>query len=187
MSRHRPRIEDLVHQYGHRLYRYAYRLTHQSADAEDLVQETYLLAQRKLHQLRDPDRAMTWLFRILRNRWIRQCDRAASKNEQLAESLDQTVSGPEVDLDVSLDAQTVMTQLNALPDEFRDPLLLFYFEQFRYREIAEILDCPVGTVMSRLSRGKALLRQQLTNETDDELSEDASDTQARDQVKASSG
>lgn len=142
------------------LYRFAFRLTGSAADAEDLVQETFLIAQQKLHQLREPERARAWLFQILRRcryQWYAQAMPVANVPvDEMADDLATPIGSID-----DLDRDHVVAVLSELPDEYREPLLLFYFEGFLYREIAEILGCPLGTVMSRLARGKALLRDRL--------------------------
>lgn len=154
--------EELVRLYVEPLYRFAYRLTGCAVDAEDLVQETFLIAHEKAHQLRDAERALSWLLTILRHCWAKQC-----KQPRLVE----TVSLEELPDDRSsawleeLDKERLFQLVDELPDEYREPLLLFYMHQLRYREIAEIVNCPIGTVMSRLARAKAYLRSRLVPES----------------------
>jgi RNA polymerase sigma-70 factor (ECF subfamily) len=153
-------VQRLVEEHYAALYRYAYRLSGSSADAEDLTQETFCKAQLNFRQLRDHARAKPWLFSILRNaylHWVR-ADRQQScvplegvgdLPEPLPESL------PDID------PEQLQQALNELPEVFRTPIILYYFEDFGYREIAEQMDLPLGTVMSRLARAKAYLRSRL--------------------------
>jgi len=153
-------VQRLVDEHYAALYRYAYRLAGSQSDAEDLTQEAFCQAQLKLGQLRDRTRAKAWLFSILRNAYLHRV--RASKNqpttslelvgdvpERLPESL------PEVDPD------QLQKVLNELPEVFRTPIILYYFEEFSYRDIAEQMDLPIGTVMSRLARAKSHLRARL--------------------------
>jgi RNA polymerase sigma-70 factor (ECF subfamily) len=153
-------IEELVATHYALLYRYAYRLSGSSQEAEDLTQEAFFLAQNKLGQLRDWQRAKAWLFSILRNAYLHKV-RAGKKEkcvslEGIAEVPDRL---PEPLLEV--DPAQLQQMLNELPETFRTPLILYYFEDFSYRDIAEQMNVPLGTVMSRLARAKAYLRQRL--------------------------
>jgi RNA polymerase sigma-70 factor (ECF subfamily) len=156
----RRQVQQLVDDYYASLYRYAYRLTGSNADAEDLTQDTFCQAQMKLHQLRDASRTRAWLFRILRNAYLHRL--RAQKHEQTLPldwvgEVPERSSGPLPDVD----PEQLQRALDELPEDFRTPLILFYFEEFSYRDIAEQMDLPLGTVMSRLARAKAHLRARL--------------------------
>jgi len=152
-------VERLVEEHYVALYRYAYRLTGSEADAEDLAQETFCKAQMNLSQLRATDRAKNWLFTILRNAYLH---RTRSEKQQpvpldlvgdVPDNLPETL--PDVDPD------QLQQALGDLPEVYRTPILLYYFEEFSYRDIAEQMDLPIGTVMSRLARAKVWLRSRL--------------------------
>ncbi|MGQ0635164.1 MAG: RNA polymerase sigma factor [Planctomycetaceae bacterium] len=152
------KLADLVGRHYALLYRYAYRLTGSEPDAEDLTQQTFLAAQARWEQLRDESRAKPWLFAILRNAYLK------GLREPLwlsAADLDEIAGAAPDALEGEIDNEQLQNLLNDLPEEFRSPLVLFYFEEFSYREIAEHMQVPVGTVMSRLSRAKAWLRDRL--------------------------
>lgn len=154
-------VAQLVAEHHVVLYRYAYRLTGSVADAEDLVQQTFLLAQAKLGQLRDAESARAWLFAILRN-----CFRQSIRQRPPVPTaqLDERVEAPAVgtwDEGVEIDQERLQAALDRLPEEFRVVLLMYYFEQISYRDIADRLELPIGTVMSRLSRAKEHLRGKL--------------------------
>ena len=153
-------IEALVESHYTALYRYAFRLSGTSQAAEDLTQETFCQAQTKLHQLRDWERAKSWLFTILRNAYLHRL--RSSKLEKLV-ALDAIAEVPERTTEISteVDAAQLQRALNELPEMFRTPIILYYFEEFNYREIAEQMNVPLGTVMSRLARAKTYLRQLL--------------------------
>lgn len=149
---------DLVERHYALLYRYAYRLTGSEADAEDLTQQTFLIAQSKLDQLREADRAKSWLCTILRNVYLKELRGPSCVP---AGSLESIVEPEWRGAEPEFDQEQLQNVLNDLPEEYRTPLILFYFQEFSYKEIAEQMGVPAGTVMSRLSRGKAYLRQRL--------------------------
>jgi RNA polymerase sigma-70 factor, ECF subfamily len=153
-------VQRLVEEHYAALYRYAYRLSGCAADAEDLTQEAFCQAQLKLGQLRDRDRAKAWLFSILRNAYLHRV--RASKNQPTL-SLDLVGDVPErlPETLPEVDSEQLQKVLNELPEVFRTPIILYYFEEFSYRDIAEQMELPIGTVMSRLARAKAHLRARL--------------------------
>jgi RNA polymerase sigma-70 factor (ECF subfamily) len=158
------------------LYRTALRMTRSPADAEDLVQETYLRAFRSLHQFSEGTNLRAWLFRILTNTYIN--DYRKRQRRPTNTSLDDIEEfylydhlvdsgvqpGEERPEDIVLERLTtdnVSTAIDALPEEFRQVVVLADVEGFAYREIADIVGIPVGTVMSRLFRARRRLRVQL--------------------------
>ena len=153
-------IGKLVEEHYASLYRYAFRLSASAADAEDLTQEAFCKAQAQLATLRDPDRAKPWLFSILRNAYLH---RARTDRARKQVSLDAVGDVPcAVPADVpEVDPERLQQALNELPEGFRTPVILFYFEDMSYRDIAEQMDLPIGTVMSRLARAKTHLRDRL--------------------------
>lgn len=153
-------IQRLVEDFYVPLYRYAFRLSGSSADAEDLTQETFCKAQLHFGQLRDPSRAKPWLFSIMRNAYLH---RARAERQQPCLSLENIgdVAEPLPAQMPDIDPERLQQALNELPETFRTPIILYYFEDFAYRDIAEQMDLPLGTVMSRLARAKAFLRTRL--------------------------
>ena len=153
-------VQRLVDDYYESLYRYAYRLSGRAADAEDLTQEAFCKAQLNLSQLRDATRAKPWLFRILRNVYLHRI--RAERNHPCV-SLDDLsdVPGRLPDPLPPVDPEQLQSALDELPELFRTPIILYYFDDFSYRDIAEQMDLPLGTVMSRLARAKAYLRSRL--------------------------
>jgi len=154
------RVQQLVEEHYPNLYRYAYRLTGSAADAEDLTQDTFCKAQTQLTQLRQADRVKPWLYSILRNAYLH---RVRSRQQQRCVSLDQVGDLPEAPADPlpEVEPERLQQALNELDEVFRTPVILYYFEDFSYRDIAEQMDLPIGTVMSRLARAKAYLRSRL--------------------------
>src|SRR3954452_1312891 len=154
------KLQRLVDENYGALYRYAYRLSRSAADAEDLTQEAFCKAQSSFGQLRDPDRAKPWLFSILRNAYLHRLRADAHHKKASLDALGD-LPGPDLDPPPEVDPEQLQAALNELPEAFRTPVILFYFEDFSYRDIAEQMDLPIGTVMSRLARAKAHLRTRL--------------------------
>jgi RNA polymerase sigma-70 factor, ECF subfamily len=170
------RFEALVLPHVTYLYRLAVRLTGRPSDAEDLVQETCVRALRAVEGLRQPDRARGWLSQILSRLII---DRARGEPPEVVvgdlEALDHFSLYDLVqdedpfpyserlheDFLEQFATEEVREALLRLPEAFRVPLVLLYTDDLSYAELAEILGCPVGTVMSRLHRGRKLLERQL--------------------------
>ncbi len=151
-------ISRLVEEHYELIYRFAYRLSGSQADAEDLTQQAFLTAQQKLEQLRDAGKARSWLLTIVRNSYLRSRRRQEVVTElPFEERIDEQASS----LDTAIDEEALQRAVQQLPEDYRLPLILFYFNEMSYQEIAQHLDIPVGTVMSRLSRGKGYLRRQL--------------------------
>jgi RNA polymerase sigma-70 factor (ECF subfamily) len=135
-------------------------LTGAVQDAEDLTQQVFLLAQQRLDQLREVDRARGWLFTILRNCFLKTVERTQPvPATNLGLNLESLPAAKESGH--ALDAAELRAAMDELPAEFRVVLAMFYFEECSYREISEKLDLPMGTVMSRLARAKGHLRSKL--------------------------
>ncbi len=153
-------IAELVAEHHAAVYRYAYRLTGAEADAEDLSQQTFLVAQERLGQLRRVEAARGWLFAIVRRLFLRHCRQrrpipAAALDMDLPDVSDGSPPG------TALDEEALQDALNRLSPPLRLAVTMFYFEGATYREIAETLELPMGTVMSRLARAKRALRATL--------------------------
>lgn len=155
-------FQELVEVFYMPLYRFALSLSREPSDAADLTQQTFLLWASKGHQLREQSKVKSWLFTTLYREFLR----GERKLHQQLESTSQTQLSDVQTVSVTanqLDGDTVVRALLELEEIYRGPLSLFYLQEHSYREIAEILDLPVGTVMSRISRGKAQLRKQLAD------------------------
>ena len=161
-------------QYAPQLYNAALRMTRNRADAEDLVQETYLRAYRSYATFEAGTNLRAWLFRILTNTFI-NAYRAKQRRPQETDLGDMedlylyrrigqvnpaSVSAEDQLLDLFTDDE-VKAALEELPEAFRLPVLLADVEEFSYKEIAEMLDIPIGTVMSRLHRGRKAMHKRL--------------------------
>jgi RNA polymerase sigma-70 factor (ECF subfamily) len=159
------------------LYGFAISLTRNSADAEDLVQETCLRAIRGIAHNGIKSDPKVWLFTILRNVWINEWRRRANGPEfvllgkpradggPLQDWLPDERERPEDHFDRNVASGKIRMAISGLPEVFREVVLLRYFEGFSYRQIATILGCPAGTVMSRLNRARAELRAALDEKT----------------------
>jgi RNA polymerase sigma-70 factor (ECF subfamily) len=161
------------------LYRNAMRLTGNANDAEDLLQDTYLRAYRFFYQYQPGTNAKAWLFRIMNTVFLNEYRRKARQGETVSydgledfylyNRLVEDFSGndrPETDnpeklVLEKLDIETIERAIAALPVEFRDTVALATLEEMSYQEIADALSIPVGTVRSRLSRGRKLLQKAL--------------------------
>jgi RNA polymerase sigma-70 factor, ECF subfamily len=160
-------LRQLIDAHYEALYRYAYRLSGSAADAEDLTQEAFGKAFARLPQLRDPDRVKAWLFRILRNLYLHKVrDQKRHKVVPLDAVGDLPSRGDDSPPAFDIDPARLQLALNELDEAFRTPIILFYFEEFSYRDIAEQMELPIGTVMSRLARAKAYLRSRLAPNDD---------------------
>lgn len=153
--------ENAVQAHYESLYRFAVSLTNSESAASDLTQATFERLLRKSADVRDPAKLKSWLFTTLYRLFIEQ--KRSEKRHPHVDLDDAPVPHVESTAGEALDASTVMAALQQLEEPFRTPLALFYLDQHSYREIGEILGLPIGTVMSRLSRGKALLRALLTD------------------------
>ena len=147
------------------LYRFALSLTRREADACDLVQQTFYIWATKGEALREMSKAKSWLFTTLYREFLRgrRRDSRATSIEDLPPG-EQDIAAEDVDRVSRLDATIVVAALQSVDEVFRAPLTLFYLEDLSYLEIAGALEVPIGTVMSRLSRGKAQLRVALEHE-----------------------
>jgi RNA polymerase sigma-70 factor, ECF subfamily len=160
---HPPSVRELVDAHYASLYRYAYRLSGSAAEAEDLTQETFGKAITHLHELRQPDRVKGWLYRVLRNAYLHRV-RDDRRNRRVPMEAVGEVAAREGPSEPLVESAKLQAALNELDEPFRTPLILFYFDEMSYRDIAEQLELPIGTVMSRLARGKAYLKVKLHTE-----------------------
>ena len=148
------------------LYSYAVVLSRNRAEAEDLLQETCLRALRAMERLRPDSNIKSWLFTILRNIWLNQLRQSRTAGEAVELDLDENGANQAVDTTKdpyaayasSIEREQIRSAIQQLPLEFREVILLREYEELSYEEIATLLSCPVGTVMSRLARARSKLR-----------------------------
>jgi RNA polymerase sigma factor (sigma-70 family) len=155
------------------MYNFAFRLTNDEDDANDLVQDTYLKAFRFINSFSQGTNAKAWLFRILKNSFIndfrKKSKEPAKVDYQDVETTYNSEEDAETNQTVDLRAETVQdligdeiaNALNSLPVDFRTVIILCDVEGFTYEEMAKILDIPIGTVRSRLHRARMLLKEKL--------------------------
>jgi RNA polymerase sigma-70 factor (ECF subfamily) len=158
------------------VFRFALRLSGSKDLAEDLVQETFLRAYRSWDQYVPGTRCKSWLFTICRNVFLRQVERGKRHDEIVAENVEQGSApfdvvnpvwvasvdvDPEGDFFGSIVDEEVLRRVRELPEEYRTAVVLSDLEGFSYQEIAEMTDVPVGTVKSRLFRGRRILQKAL--------------------------
>ena len=152
-------FEEVVNAHYESLYRFALSLAHHEAEARDMTQEAFAQLARKAHQIQERTKIKSWLFTTLYRAFV-DSRRWKTRHPHVE------VDASEGELPVTLpdaadriDAAVALQALQQVPDVYRAPLTLFYLQQHSYLEIAEILGVPPGTVMSRISRGRAVLRQ----------------------------
>ncbi len=157
-------FEELVDTYYKPLYRFAYSLAKNPDGAADLVQQTFCIFAQKGHQLKDRSKAKTWLFTTLFREHLALARRSQKYSDSDIDEMEYQLPAHEEDSGRTLDGKHAITLLGKLDENFRAPLTLFYLQQHSYKEIAAILDVPIGTVMSRISRGKTQLRNKMLAE-----------------------
>lgn len=159
---HNLDFQDLVDRFYEALYRFAWSLARNDADACDLTQQTFALWARKGHQLRDSSKVRSWLFTTLYREFVATWRHQAQFPHQELDGQHEEIAPVESRVVEEMDGHTVLQTLSQLEIVYRAPLTLFYLEQHSYKEIAEILEIPMGTVMSRIARGKQQLRALLS-------------------------
>lgn len=159
----RSELETQLRAHWPRLRRFAFSLSRDAADADDLVQDAAMRMLASASHWEPGTRFDSWMFRVARNLWI---DTVRSRGRRQARhapaELGETIGiDPRPGIEASLDLATAMAAMQRLPEEQREIVSLVLIEGFGYREAAEILDLPIGTVSSRLARGRTALLQML--------------------------
>ena len=156
-------FERLVDQFYQPLYRFAYSLSKSEATASDLTQQTFFIWAKKGHQLRDKSKAKSWLFTTLHREFL-AIRRRESKHPKIdVDAVEHELPTVSPNVIRNADVNEILNALDHLDETFREPLLLFHVHNHSYKEIAEILDIPTGTVMSRISRGREHLFRSLAD------------------------
>jgi RNA polymerase sigma-70 factor (ECF subfamily) len=171
------RFEETALPYIDRLYATALRYTKNNKDAEDLVQDTYLKAFTNFHRFEPGTNCQAWLFKIMTNTFYNKFRRKqreqrifANRDESELREVDYDLNAPHYQKNPEQEAMqrrfsgTMVEALESLPDDWRMVILLADLNGFKYKEIAHILDIPVGTVMSRVFRARKAIRKMLADE-----------------------
>jgi len=153
-------FDRLVELHYDRLHRLAYTMTGSDPDAADLVQETFLASMKSAGNFRGDARVATWLIAILRNQFTLQL-RTRRKWRHAPMEVAAAVRAPESQPSTRPAVNAVLERVRLLPEELRTALVLFYLEGMKYTEIAEAMECPVGTVRSRLFEARERLKKML--------------------------
>jgi len=172
----RQRFEQQMLPHLDSLYRTAYSMTKNAGDAEDLVQDTYLRAYQFFDQFQGGTNARAWLFRILTNLYINTYRRRTREPERVSydeledfflynrlndANTTHTGDSPEARVVQQVQVEAIREAIERLPDEYREAVILADLNEFSYQEISDILQIPIGTVRSRLSRGRRLVQKAL--------------------------
>ena len=146
------------------LYNLALRMTQHKQDAEDLTQEAVLRAYRFLTKFEEGTNFKAWIMAILRNVFINEYRRKTKEPQKIEfEKVEDFITIPEISgVQEEIFTENIKSSIDKLPEELRTTIILFYAEDFSYKEIAKIMDVPVGTVMSRLYTAKQSLKRQLS-------------------------
>jgi len=151
-------FEEIVSAFYQPLYRFGYSLAKNEHEAGDLAQQTFFIYAEKGSSLRDKSKVKSWLFTTLYREFLRRRKKDSRMNHYEPEMLEVAGGTVEPQVQRSLDSNLAVEALDEVDEVYRQPLTLFYMKDLSYKEIAEVLDVPIGTIMSRLSRGKAQLR-----------------------------
>jgi len=156
---------QIVAQYYEPLYRFALSLTRAESDAEDLTQQTFYIWATKGHQLRDGSKVKTWLFTTLHREFLNMRRKVVRFPHSELEEMEHELPVIAPEMVNALDSVRAVELLGSVGEPYQAALTLFYMEDCSYKDIAEILSVPLGTVQSRISRGLAQLQQLVTNPT----------------------
>ncbi|MFO1512195.1 MAG: RNA polymerase sigma factor [Verrucomicrobiota bacterium] len=157
-------FEGLVARFYEPLYQFAFSLTRSEADACDLTQQTFYVWATKGHQLRDPDKVKTWLFTTLHRQFLESRRRQTRFPHQELETAEFELPTIQPNAISQLDTANVLAALARVDESFQAPVALFYLQDHSYKEIADVLGLPLGTVKSRISRGIGQLQKLLAKD-----------------------
>ena len=166
----REQFKKLAYPHTRFLYNVALKYMGNQYDAEDLVQETMYAAFRNFAQLRDHGKCRSWLFAILRSNFLKEKRQAIkrpllSKKETYLEVLEGVAKqNTSRDYEAKLESLSLRALLDRLPEKYKTVLVLYFLEDLSYQAIAELIDVPIGTVMSRLSRAKQQMKKEMLRE-----------------------
>ena len=154
-------FENLVNVYYRDLYRFGLSLTGNEADAADLTQQTFYIWANKGNQLRKAAGVKAWLFTTLHREFLKTCRRQSRFSHQSIDERTEDLPNVPANCADRADTQTLLRILGEIAEDFRAPLVLYYMEDLSYKEIADVLALPLGTVQSRIARAKIQLLRRL--------------------------
>ncbi len=157
-------FESIVEEHYQPLFRFALSLTRAESDARDLTQQAFYVLAAKGHQLRDLSKVKSWLFTTLHRAHLHMRGTQAPFIDQELQEVSETLSNDSPERGTQMDACQALSALGQLDEVYQAPVSLFYLEDYSYKEIAGILEVPVGTVKSRISRGIGLLKKTLLSD-----------------------
>lgn len=157
-------FEGLVARYYEPLYQFAFSLTRSEADACDLTQQTFYVWATKGHQLRDQSKVKTWLFTTMHRQFLESRRRQTRFPHQEIGAVDYELPPVAPEEISGLDTAQVVAALGRVEETYQAPVALFYLQDCSYKEIADILEVPLGTVKSRISRGIGQLQKLLAKD-----------------------
>ncbi|MDH3973699.1 MAG: sigma-70 family RNA polymerase sigma factor [Deltaproteobacteria bacterium] len=170
-NRKKRRFQEVAYPHAEFIYNMALYYTGNGSDAEDITQETFYRAFKNFDQLKDEKKCKYWLLSIMRNLFFRESARNTRKGEFITEHEEKYVEmlartgdesrNPEALISEKNERYRMSERVSKIPEKYRTPLLLFYVEGMAYQEISNALEIPIGTVMSRISRGKNHLKKEL--------------------------
>lgn len=170
LKNNRKLFKELTYPHVRFLYNVALKYMRNQYDAEDLVQETMYAAFRNFHQLREKEKCRSWLFAIMRSSFLKEKRQALQRphlgTDDSYLSFLEGVSATNLagELEKKLESEHVQEIIEGLPEKYKTPLILYFLEDMSYQEIADFLDIPIGTVMSRLSRAKQSIKKVMLRE-----------------------
>jgi RNA polymerase sigma factor (sigma-70 family) len=156
-------LESVVERFYTALFRFALSLTRSDSEAADLTQQTFFILSQHAHQVRDTEKIKSWLFTTLRREFLRSVRTQNSHPHVEFQPALHDSPLTAVDAARTIDAKTVLEALARIDPTYRTTVELFYLSELSYKEVAETLEIPIGTVMSRLSRGKDQLKAVLAS------------------------
>ena len=147
-------FDEIVNAYYQALYRFGYSLAKNEHEAGDLTQQAFFIYAEKGHSLRDPSKIKSWLFTTLYREFLRRKRKDSRMDNYEPEMLEVAGGAVQAQVHRSMDGHLAIEALDEVDALYREPLILFYIKDLAYKEIAEVLDVPIGTIMSRLARQK---------------------------------
>jgi len=156
------KFENLVKHYYGDLYRFGLSLTGNETDAADLTQETFYIWANKGHQLQKAASVKSWLFTTLHREFLKTCRRRNRFSHQSIDESTEDLPNVPADCVERVDSRTLLRILGEIAEDFRAPLVLYYMEDLSYKEIADVLALPLGTVQSRIARAKIQILRRLS-------------------------